>query len=111
CAATRALTGWAPERGELIAAGFEDKLPEPPRAPRQRPIWRRPDSGRTQDAVGWVVLTVAVLGMIVVLGAIVGSLLADGPATEPAAPPSTTVEPTVPVSGGPVECWPLQPGC
>ncbi|MGW1739929.1 nuclease-related domain-containing protein [Nocardia sp. NPDC001965] len=111
CAATRALTGWAPERGELIAAGFEDKLPEPPRTPRQRPSWRRPDSGRTQDAVGWVVLTVAVLGMIVVLGAIVGSLLADGPATGPAAPPSTTVEPTVPVSGGPVECWPLQPGC
>lgn len=111
CAATRALTGWAPERGELIAAGFEDKLPEAPRKPRERPSWRRPDSGRTQDAVGWVVLTVAVLGMFVVLGAIIGSLLTDGPAAEPAAPPSTTVEPTVPVRVGPVECWPLQPGC
>ncbi|MGW5388162.1 nuclease-related domain-containing protein [Nocardia sp. NPDC003963] len=111
CAATRALTGWAPERGELIAAGFEDKLPEPPRKPRQRPGWRRPDSGRTQDAIGWAVLTVAVLGMLLVLGAIAGSLLTAGPAAEPAAPPSTTVEPTVPVSGGPVECWPLQPGC
>ncbi|MFI2233348.1 nuclease-related domain-containing protein [Nocardia testacea] len=111
CAATRALTGWAPDRAELIAAGFEDKLPEPPRKPRGRPAWRRPDSGHDQDVVGWVVLGVAVLGVLVVLGAIAGSLLADGPAAEPAAP-STTAEPTVPVPApGPVECWPLQPDC
>lgn len=111
CAATRALTGWAPDRAELIAAGFEDKLPEPPKTPRERPGWRHPDSGRTQDIIGWAVLGVAVLGVLIVLGAIAGSLLADGPAAEPAAP-STTVAPTVPaVPGGPVECWPLQPGC
>ncbi|MGW0007492.1 nuclease-related domain-containing protein [Nocardia grenadensis] len=110
CAATRALTGWAPDRAELIAAGFEDKLPEPPRKPRERPGWRRPDSGRTQDLIGWAVLGVAVLGVLIVLGAIAGSLLADGPTAEPAAP-STTVAPAVPAPGGPVECWPLQPGC
>ncbi|MEU4316216.1 nuclease-related domain-containing protein [Nocardia sp. NPDC024068] len=110
CAATRALTGWAPERGELIDAGFEDKLPEPPRKPRERPSWRYPDSARTHDLIGWGVLTVAVLGMLIVLVAIIGSLLDDGPAAEPAAPPSTTA-PAPPPPPGPVECWPLQPDC
>ncbi|MGI5222722.1 nuclease-related domain-containing protein [Nocardia sp. CA-290969] len=111
CAATRALTGWAPERGELIAAGFEDKLPEPPKKPRVWQTMRRPDTRRTHDVIGWTVLTVAVLGMLMVLAAIAGSLLAEGPAAEPAAP-SSSVEPTVaPTSAGAAECWPLQPGC
>lgn len=111
CAATRALTGWAPDRAELMAAGFEDKLPEPPRKPRAWQTMRRPDVRRTHDVIGWTVLGVAVLGMLVVLAAIAGSLLADGPAAEPAAPSSST-EPTVPPTpAGAVECWPLQTGC
>lgn len=109
CAATRALTGWAPERGELIAAGFEDKLPEPPKQPRAR-LPRSPDSGRVHDLLGWAVLAVAVVGMLIVLAAIAGSLLAESPAAEPAAPTSSA-EPTVPPPAGPVECWPLQAGC
>ncbi|WP_280420472.1 nuclease-related domain-containing protein [Nocardia carnea] len=110
CAATRALTGWAPDRAELIAAGFEDKLPEPPKKPRAWPMRRRPDSRRAHDLIGWAVLTVAVFGMLIVLAAIAGSLLGDGPAAEPAAP-SSSAEPTVPPSTGPAECWPLQVDC
>lgn len=110
CAATRALTGWVPDRAELVAAGFADKLPEAPKPPRERPSWRRPDSGRTEDLLGWAVLAVAVVGGLVVLTAIIGSLLTDGPSAEPAAP-TTTAEPTVSEPAGPVECWPLQPDC
>ncbi|MFI5714477.1 nuclease-related domain-containing protein [Nocardia sp. NPDC051750] len=110
CAATRALTGWAPERRELIAAGFDDKLPEPPKASRKRPALRRPDSRRVHDAIGWSVLAVAVVGVLVVLAAIAGSLLADGPAAEPAAPSSSS-EPVAPPPAGPTACWPLQPDC
>ncbi|MEU1985925.1 nuclease-related domain-containing protein [Nocardia sp. NPDC019395] len=110
CAATRALTGWAPERGELITAGFEDKLPEPAKSPRRRIPLRRPDSRRVHDVIGWSVLTVAVVGVLVVLVAIIGSLLADGPAAEPAAPSSST-QPAAPPPAGPSECWPLQPDC
>ncbi|WP_328388913.1 nuclease-related domain-containing protein [Nocardia sp. NBC_00416] len=110
CAATRALIGWAPDRAELLAAGFEEKLPEPPKKPRGRPSWRRPESGRAQELLGWAVLGVAVLGMLMVLAAIIGSLLSDGPASEPAAP-SSTIAPSMPARGGPVECWPLQPDC
>ncbi|NKY37418.1 NERD domain-containing protein [Nocardia speluncae] len=109
CAATRALTGWAPDRDELIAAGFEDKLPEPPKKPRTWPL-RRPDSRRAHDLIGWVVLGVAVLGMLTVLAAIAGSLITDGPAAEPAAP-SSSADPTVPPPTGSAECWPLQTDC
>lgn len=110
CAATRALTGWAPERAELIAAGFEDKLPDPPRKPRERPSWRHPDSARRHDRLGWGVLGVAVLGTLIVLVAIIGSLLADGPSDRPAAPAGSSV-PASPPRPEPTECLPLQPDC
>ncbi|MGW0181335.1 nuclease-related domain-containing protein [Nocardia sp. NPDC003345] len=110
CAATRALTGWAPERGELIAAGFEDKLPDPPKKPRERPSWRHPDSARRHDRIGWGVLGVAVAGMLIVLVAIIGSLLAEGPSDRPAAPTGSSA-PVPPPRPEPTECWPLQPDC
>lgn len=109
CAATRALTGWAPDRGELIAAGFADKLPEPPKKPRAWAV-PRPDPRRAHDLIGWGVLAVAVFGMLIVLAAIAGSLFTGGSAAEPAAP-STSADPTVPPPTGPAECWPLQTGC
>ena len=108
-AATQALIGWSPDRAELADAGFAEKIADPIERRFPGTQWRL--SGRLTDLLGWGVLVVAVSGMLVVLVAIVGSLMADAPAAGPAAPPTSTVEPTVPAPAGPVECWPLQPDC
>lgn len=109
------LTDGAPTREELVADGFETVAPEQPSAiarpvpPREQPV--PGPASRGQNIAAWVVVAIAVLGMLAVLGVIVMAVVRDsdpppaGPAT-----PTVTADPSVPPATS-TQCWPFQPNC
>ncbi|WP_345494528.1 NERD domain-containing protein [Nocardia callitridis] len=114
CAAL-GLDDRTPTRGELTDDGFEEKAPEPvaiitppPEAPKTLTAPGMPSKG--QSYAGWIVLAVAMIGMVLVVGVVVDSWVQDArnpdqvTTTEPSPTPS-------PPPYQPKECFPLQRDC
>lgn len=109
----------APAAGELAADGFDEKEPPPVDTFLKRVSKRRAEpvpvtppvpatgSGRM---MGWIVLGLALLGLLVVLVVVARALLTDDPAPRTVSEVrSSTTVPAPP--SAPVECFPFQTVC
>ncbi|WP_028478269.1 hypothetical protein [Nocardia sp. CNY236] len=105
----------APTRAQLLAAGFQEKAPQPaptiPRRPKPQGVPTPGITTKRQTYVGWSVVGVAVAGILFVFGVIATALAQDSP--QPVRDTATTApSPTPsPPPYQPVECWPLQADC
>ncbi|MET8649975.1 nuclease-related domain-containing protein [Nocardia aurea] len=115
-AAVRALgTENGPSRAELIADGFAANAPSVratalphTRPPKPRPAPRR--SSAPQSVGAWVIVAVAVVGVLAVLGVVVSAWVHDTEGPESAVEQTSTVEPSPPART-PRNCMPFQADC
>ncbi|MFD0365246.1 nuclease-related domain-containing protein [Nocardia sp. GCM10030253] len=115
CRALGADSG--PSRAELIADGFDAVAPEAnplglPEAKPPRVAAIPGEPTRRQSIASWVVVALAVIGLLVVLGAVISGIAHDSGRAhpDPGSGSSSSSEPSPPPYR-PVECWPLQPDC
>ncbi|MGW5571854.1 NERD domain-containing protein [Nocardia thailandica] len=113
----------APSPGQLAADGFDENEPPPVDTFLERVSRRRTDSVPVAPPAppstgsgrwaGWIVLALAMFGLLVVLVVVIRAVLTDDPqprtVSEVSSVSSSTTAPA-PLST-PVECFPFQPAC